>query len=101
MFVIMPVEIMSHYIFLDSDSTDLLALKIKQTAESLFDFSNRLNSAFIGVEWVGPSKETFLQELHRKTSHIKSLADKLDALGFQLSQETETWLYIGSRFDLS
>ena len=90
---------MTNQIHLDKDITDLTAQKLRLSAEGLFDRADRLYCLIANIDWEGSSRDAFLWELYRHTSTLKSLADTLDLLGFQLSQETETWISISARFN--
>lgn len=89
---------MSPSIHLDKEITDQTAQKLRLTAESLFEHANRIYAVLANAEWEGSAREEFLSQLYRKTASLKTLSDSLDLLGFQLSQETETWISISARF---
>jgi len=90
---------MTNQIHLDKDITDLTARKLRLSAEEFFERADQLYCFIANVDWEGSSRDAFLWELYRHTSTLKSLADTLDLLGFQLSQETEVWISISARFN--
>lgn len=85
-------------IHLESESIDLTRQKIRLTAEALYDRSEQIYARFANVDWESTAKYDYLYELYQCLSKIKSLSDQLDHLGFRLSQESDQWMNIGSRF---
>ena len=90
---------MSTKIFLDSDVTENLIHKIWITADALYDHAVVTYSRMAWVEWEGATKDDYLFQLQQCTSALKRLADRLDLLGFQLSQEIEQWLVTASKLE--
>jgi hypothetical protein len=89
---------MTAKIYLDSQTTEQTLMRLRRTAEDLFDCADRLYLRCACMEWDGASKDAFLYQLHRCTSTLKVLSDSLDLLGFQGAQETEQWQEISSFF---
>ena len=89
---------MNTNIHLDTETTDLTALKIRMTADGLYDQADRVYALVANTSWTGGSKDEFLNQLYRCTSKIKSLSDELHLMGFQLSRETDEWVFNGSGF---
>lgn len=85
-------------IFLDSNATDLLVYTMRSTADALYDHAVIVYARLARAHWEGASKDDTLFQLQLCTSALKRLADQLDLLGFQLSQEVEQWLVTASKF---
>ncbi len=89
---------MTYFIHLDTEVTDLTALKIRVTAEGLYDQADRVYALAANMSWVGSSRDEFLYQLYQCTSNLKTLSNELHLLGFNLSRETETWVIQSSGF---
>lgn len=89
---------MTTNLHLDTDVTDLTALKIRLTAEEFYDQADRLYALLANTAWDGTSKDEFLYQLYCHTSKIKSLSNELHLMGFQLVRETDEWISISANF---
>jgi uncharacterized protein YukE len=89
---------MANIIHLDTEVTDLTALKIRVAAEGLYDQADRVYMLVAKTSWMGGSKDEFLNQLYQCTSKLKTLSDELHLLGFNLSHETESWVDHSSGF---
>lgn len=83
---------MAYFIHLDTEVTDLTALKIRLIAEDLYDQADKLYAIASHTSWAGESKDEFLNQLYQCTSTLKALSNELHLLGFDLSRETNTWV---------
>lgn len=90
---------MATKIFLDTDATDILIYKMRTSADALYDHAAMTYSRVAWAEWEGATKDDYLYQLQQCTSTLKRLADRLDLLGFQLSQEVEQWLVTASKLE--
>lgn len=90
---------MSNKIYLDPNSTDHLIFSIRSTADVIFDHATSTYARMAWAIWEGRSKDEYLFRLQQCTTTLKKLADQLDMLGFELSQEVEQWLQTASRFN--
>jgi|GEM_PF-3004825 len=90
---------MSTKIFLDSDATENLILKMWITADALYDHAVVTYSRMARVDWESATKDEYLFQLQQITTALKNHADRLDLLGFQLAQEITQWLMTASKLD--
>lgn len=89
---------MAHLIHLDTEVAELTALRIRVTAENLYDQADRVYALAANTSWAGGSKDEFLNQLYQCTSKLKTLSNELHLLGFNLSREAETWVVHSSSF---
>ncbi|HCU57049.1 MAG TPA: hypothetical protein DF984_02275 [Anaerolineaceae bacterium] len=89
---------MTYFIHLDTEVTDLTALKIRVTTEGLYDQADRVYALAANMSWDGSSRDEFLNQLYQCTSKLKTLSNELHLLGFNLSRETEAWVFNSSGF---